>query len=171
MINYKTEISKLEKIIINKKHEARQLRDEISIISDKVREYNRLLSENKNSSVEANEILSGFDRQALSEILLFLVNTFSVYGSGRPKTILNRIDFAKAIKEEEFFNQVIIAVGKPTIHAIFKDIKGVSIDEAGETCLEIKHAGKNNKNLGDRLFSKLTKKSFEDYIIRQGFVI
>ncbi len=170
MINYKSEIGKLEKIICNKKYEIKCLKDEVSIITSKISEYSRLYDENNKSSIEANKILAGYSRQTLSEIVLVFMNLFTKYGEGRKKSILNKIDYSKAIKDEEFFNQVIIAIGRPTIENIFKDVDGVEINEDGESGIKLKYLGVNSKNLGNRIFSKLTKKSLEDYIIRQGYL-
>ena len=170
MLNHKEEIRKLEKIVSIKMNEIKCLREEVSTITTKIAEYNRLYNENNKSSIEAKQILDGYSRQTLSEIVLFFMKMFTEYGTGRPKSILNKIDYEKAIKDEEFFNQVIISIGRPTVQNLFKNMEGVGIDDEGQTCLIVKDRRTKDKNLGDRLFSKLTKKSIEDYIIRQGYL-
>ena len=170
MINYKLEISKLEKLATEKLCEVKILRDEISLINTKISEYSKLHQENNKSSIQANEILSGYDKKILSDIVLYFMKIFTDYGTSKPKSILNKIDYEKAIKDEEFFNQVIIALGRPTIEYLFKNFSEVHIDDDGETYLMFKNFRKKDENLGKRLFSKLTKKSLEDYIVRQGYI-
>lgn len=169
MKNYKIEMEKLEKIKQSHLYDIKQLRDEVSMISEKISEFQRLHNENNKSSIEANRILNDRSRQNVSEVLLYFMMIFTEFGSGRPKSILNKIDYSRAIKDEEFFNQVVIAIGKATIDEIFKNILRIETID-GESVAVTRNKTSNTTNMGNRLFSKFTKKSLEDYIIRHGYI-
>jgi len=158
-MNHKLIMHKLEERRRDKLEQKIEIQKEISKIDTKIKEQKRLYLLSNKYSEEANIVLSGFSRENILELLIFFVPSL-LDGDVFYRKAYKGIDIQKLIEDDNFFNFLIIQIGRATIEDMKKRFDKVVVVN-GEELIETTAFGKalNSESFKHRLFKKLTKKS------------
>ena len=159
MKSHKLEMHTLEDLKIDKLYQVKQLHKEIAKIETAIKEHHRLyLLENKYAD-ECTVVLDGYGRQNVRDILMFFIPTLLTINESYRKAYKG-VNITELIDNEEFFDFLIVEIGRATIVDLKKRFEGV-ITKDNEQLLETTSYGNalNSESIKNRLYKKLTKKS------------
>ncbi len=156
-MNHKLTMHKLEEMKIKKLEEAREIQKEVVKLTAAINDHRRMyLAENKHAD-ECNVILAGYSREEIRGTLMFTMDALKdSYGYSES---YRGIDTTELLKNDAFFDFLIIAIGRPVIIELKKRFgKTKTVD--GEVMIESRKGIRrsNNENFNKRLFQKCTKR-------------
>ena len=160
-MNNKLKMYKLEELKRDLLEKARTIQKEISQIDTAMKEQKRLYMLNNKYSNESNEILSGRSRESIRKVLVFLLGAMTQYDKTYSyMKAYEGIDLEELLKNENFFDFVIVAMGKAVITELSKRFGEVEIVEGEEVIRSLRGKGRGSDyNFRERLFKKFTKKA------------
>lgn len=159
-MNHKQKMHNLENIKRDKLQKMKELQADISKIDAAIRNHKRLYLLNNKYSDQAKEVLAGYSRKNVTDIIQFILGSLmdrtdynKHYGNSNPVELMN---------DEDFSNFVIVEIGGPTIKDLMKHFVGVEIHNGEELLRTREGRAPANDNTRNRLWKKLTKKSITE---------
>ncbi len=156
-MNYKETMHKLEDLKIKKLHEMKDLQIEIGKINKSISKYKKLYIKNNKNAEISTKILEGYSKENIKSILKFILSTMVEHNEFYKKEYKN-IDMQLLLDNKDFFDFLIIHIGRPTIDNIkrrFVEVKTID----GEDLMKVTNSGRglNDENLKKRIYKKFTK--------------
>ena len=155
-MNHKLTMFNLEKLKIEKLYKAKEIQQEISKIETSISEHRKLYILHEEKSTKAREVLAGYGRQNVRDIIKFIVG--SLNNSEGYFEFFKDIDFQMLMDNDGFYDFVIVQIGRPTITEIKKKFDCVEMHN-GQEMIRTQNQAKTTENTRNRLWKKLTKKS------------
>ena len=155
-MNHKLIMFNLEKLKQKKLHETREIQKEIAKIESSISNHKKLYLLNEEKGTKAREILSGYSRENIRDIIKFIVSSLSK-SEGYFK-FYRDIDLEELLNNDEFLDFVIVEIGGPTIKEIKSRFDKVEMHN-NELMMRTHNNVKAGENTRNRLWKKLTKKS------------
>lgn len=158
-MNHKAKAYNLEKLKRDKKQEVIDLQKEIAEIETQINFHTRMYKLNNERSDKCSDILSGFDRENIRRILKFIIFSMSENDYQGYLKNYKGIDIDELLNHDEFFDFIIIEIGKPTLIDMKKRIIEIKeIDGEDQMVVTGFQRGKET-NFNKRLQKKLTKRT------------
>ncbi len=157
-MNHKLAMHKLEEKKRDLLEKSVALHKEISEVDALIKKNRRAyLLANKNAE-ECSQILKSYNKENIREILKFVLIANVAGGSPGSEYAMRYkdIDMELLLKDDDFFDFLIVSIGRPTIVDLKKSMVGVVVKD-GEQFLETNGIKRFNDNSRLRLFKKLTK--------------
>ncbi len=155
-MNHKLTMFKLEEQKQKKLHESKEIQKEIAKIETLISKHKKLYLLNEEKSTKAREVLAGYGRQNVRNIIKFLVNALN--NTEGYFEFYKDIDFTELMDDDNFFDFVIVQIGRLTIQEIKKKFDCVEMHN-GEEHIKTINKTTTTENTRNRLWKKLTKKT------------
>ena len=157
-MNHKHTMHKLEELKRDKLETVKTIHKEISKIDASIQHHRRLYLANNKYSDECRLVLGGYSRENVKEVLAFLIDSMSTHDEVYIR-IYKGVNVNSLIEDENFFDFLIVQIGRATIVELKKRFEKVAVIDGDERVLATTaFRGKASHSFNHRLFKKLSKR-------------